>query len=258
MKKYWENFVKYRFLLRELVVTDVKLRYRRSTLGIIWSVLQPLLLMVVLTIVFSQLFKSDIPYFPVYVLTGRILWDFFSQSTIMAMNSITGNAALIKKVYVPKYIFPIAKATSTLVNTAFALIAMLIVMVAVGIKITPVLLLLPLFIFYIFLFAMGVGLILSTLSVFFRDVNYLYEVSLIAWMYLTPLFYPASILGEKFRFILQFNPLYYMIQYFREIVMFATFPSIEQNIICFSIGLLSFLIGLFVFYRKQNEFILYV
>lgn len=258
MRKYWENFVKYRFLLYELVVNDVKLRYRRSVLGIIWSVLHPLLMMVILTLVFSNLFKSDIPYFPVYVLTGRIVWDLFSQATMQSMSSIVGNASLIKKVYVPKYIFPISRCFSTLVNTAFSLIAMLIVMVIVGIQITPVLFLLPLAISYVFLFALGASMFLSALNVFFRDISYLYEVLLTAWMYFTPLFYPSTVLPENLQFIFKINPLYYMVDFFRQIVMYQTFPSMKENLVCLLIGFCSFVVGFYVFYKKQDKFILHV
>lgn len=258
MRRYWDNFVKYRFLLRELVVNDIKLRYRRSVLGIIWSVLHPLMMMVVLTLVFSNLFKSDIPYFPVYVLSGRIIWDMYSQSTMQSMSSIVGNAGLIKKVYVPKYIFPLSRCLSTLVNTGFSLIAMLIVMLIVGVKITPVLLLLPLALLYVLLFAVGVGMLLAALTVFFRDVSYLYEVLLTAWMYFTPLFYPASVLPEHLQFIFKINPLYYMVDYFRQIVMYQTFPSMSENLICLSIGIITFILGFYVFYKKQDKFILHV
>ncbi|MDF2650168.1 MAG: transporter [Paenibacillus sp.] len=258
MKTYWLNFIKYRFLLRELVANDIKLKYRRSVLGIIWSVLHPLMMMIVLTLVFSNLFKSDIPYFPVYIFTGRIVWDLYSHSTTLSMGAIVGNAALIKKVYVPKYIFPLAKCLSTLVNTFFSLIALFFVMFVVGVQITPVLLLIPLALFYVFLFAVGIGLLLSSLSVFFRDMNYLYEVLLTAWMYFTPLFYPATVLPQKYQFIFTLNPLYYMVDFFRDIVMYQTFPSIRENVICLLIGLISFLVGFYVFYKKQDRFILHV
>ncbi|MFE9277955.1 ABC transporter permease [Paenibacillus glucanolyticus] len=258
MKQYWNNFLKYRFLLNELVVNDIKLRYRRSVLGILWSVLHPLLMMVVLTLVFSNLFKSDIPYFPVYVLTGRIIWDMYSNATIQSMGSIVGNASLIKKVYVPKYIFPLSRCISSLVNTGFSLIAMILVMLVVGVKITPVLLLLPLALVYVFLFSVGIGMLLSALTVFFRDVSYLYEVLLTAWMYFTPLFYPANVLPDNMQFIFKINPLYYMVDYFRQIVMYQTFPSIQENVICLLIAVISFIIGFYVFYKKQDKFILHV
>jgi ABC-2 type transport system permease protein len=258
MRTYWGNFLKYRHLLRELVVNDIKLKYRKSVLGIVWSVLQPLMMMIVLTLVFSNLFKSDIPFFSVYVLTGRIVWDLFYQASSSSMGAIVSNASLIKKVYIPKYIFPLARCLSSLVNTGFSLVALFLVMVVVGVELTPLLLLLPLAILYVFLFATGVGMLLAAYNVFFRDVSYLYEVFTTAWMYFTPLFYPASVLPEKYHLIFELNPIYYMVNYFREIVMYQTVPSIQENIICLSIGVFSFLVGFYAFYKKQDKFILHV
>lgn len=258
IKNYIENFKKYKFLLKELVVNDIKIKYQRSVLGILWSVLHPLMIMVVLTAVFSALFKSDIENFAVYVLTGRVIWDLYSQATIFAQGSIVDNAGLIKKVYVPKYIFPISKCFTALVNCCFATAALLLVMVVTGMRLTPVLLLMPIAIFYTVIFAIGVGLILSTVTVFFRDMIYLYEVLMTAWMYFTPIFYPANILPQKFSWVMKVNPLYYFVEYFREIIFEAQFPDIKTNILCFSIGSIAFIVGLFVFYKKQDKFILYV
>lgn len=258
MKAYLENFLKYRFLLKELVINDIKIKYRRSVLGILWSVLQPLMMMVVLTLVFSALFKSDIPHFAVYVLTGRIIWDLYSQATVFAMASIVGNASLIKKVYVPKYIFPLSKCISALVNTVFALIALMIMVVVSHIKITVVILLLPLPLLYVFLFATGIGLLISAYAVFFRDLNYLYDILLTAWMYFTPLFYPVSIIPKEILFMIQLNPLYYMLEMFRQIIMYGQIPTIGSHITCLLISLVSLLIGFFAFLKKQDRFILYV
>jgi ABC-2 type transport system permease protein len=258
MKVYLNNFLKFRFLLFELVINDIKVKYRRSVLGVLWSVLHPLMMMMVLTVVFSSLFKSDIPHFAVYVLTGRIIWDLYSQATIFSMSSIVNNAALIKKVYVPKYIFPLAKSFSSLVNTIFSLIALVIVMVISGVKVNFNILFFPLPLIYTFMFATGVGLIMSAYAVFFRDLNYLYEVLLTVWMYFTPLFYPISILPKEIQFTLQMNPLYHMLNMFREITIYGQTPSLVSNLLCFLIGASSLLVGFIVFYKKQDKFILYI
>ncbi|WP_375528099.1 ABC transporter permease [Paenibacillus terreus] len=252
------NFLKYRFLLKELVVNDIKLRYRRSVLGIIWSVLQPIFMMLVLTIVFSSLFKSDIPHFAVYVLTGRIIWDLFSQSTTSAMTSIVDNASLIKKVYIPKYIFVLAKTVSALVNVCFSIIALLLVIIITGVKISPTIFLLPFPLLYTSMFAAGLGLLLAAYSVFFRDLNYLYEILLTAWMYFTALFYPITIIPENLRFILTINPIYQMLAMFRDVTMYNVVPNFQQNLTCFLIGFFTLVLGFYVFYKKQDKFILYV
>lgn len=258
MKTYIENFLKYRYLLYELVVSDIKIKYRRSFFGILWSVLQPLMMMIVLTIVFSSLFKSSIEHFAVYVFTGRIVWDLFSQATGFALTSIMNNAGLIKKVYVPKYIFPISKGVSGLVNTGFSLVALFMVMIYTGVKINYSILLFPLPILYLFLFSIGIGLIVATYAVFFRDLNYLYELLLTAWMYFTPIFYPASILPKELKFILDVNPIIYYLQMFRDIVLYGQAPSLMSHITCLTIGLVTLLVGAFLFVRKQDRFILYI
>lgn len=258
MKTYIENFLKYRYLLYELVVSDIKIKYRRSFLGVLWSVIQPLMMMMVLTLIFASLFKSDIEHFAVYVFTGRIVWDLFSQATSYALTSIMSNAGLIKKVYVPKYIFPISKGVSGLVNTGFSLVALFMVMIYTGVKIDYSILLLPLPILYLSFFSIGLGLIVATYAVFFRDLSYLYEILLTAWMYFTPIFYPASIIPKEVKFIVDANPITYFLQMFREIVLYGQVPSLMSHITCLTIGLVTLLVGAFLFVRKQDRFILYI
>lgn len=256
MKKYWYNFKKYKYLLLELVRKDIKVKYKRSYLGIIWTLLNPLLMMIVLTMVFSTLFKRNIPNFPVYLLTGKMMFEFFSQATKGAMGSIVGGSSLLKKVYIPKYIFPLSKVLFAFVNLGFSLIALLLVMIVTKTPFNWTLIMLPLPLFYIFLFALGMGLILATYTVFFRDIMHLYGVVLTAWMYFTPLFYPAEIIPKKFTWILKVNPLYHTITMLRNLVLYNQVPTLKDNIICLSFGIFSLIIGLFVFYRKQDKFIL--
>lgn len=258
MKKYISNFLKYRELLAELVVRDIKLKYRRSILGIFWSLLNPLLMMIVLTIVFSNLFKTNIPNFPVYLLTGRIIFDYYSQASRSAMDSIVSNSALIKKVYVPKYIFPLAKSLSAFVNLLFSLLAIVIVLFFTKVKISWTILLFPLPLIYILLFATGIGLILAAYTVFFRDIIHLYNVVLTAWMYFTPLFYPVEIIPDKYKIFIILNPLYYIIESFRQIILNEHILILSTHLISIFISVVVFIIGLIVFYRKQDKFILYI
>jgi len=258
IQRYIENFLKYRFLLKELVSRDIKIKYRRSVLGILWSLLNPLMMMIVLSIVFSALFKHAIPNFPVYLLSGRLIYDFFSQGTRAAMVSIRSSASLLKKVYIPKYMFPLSKVLSTFVTFLISMIVLLIVMLVTRVDFTLNIIFAILPLFYILLFTIGCGLIISTLAVFFRDVEHLYDVILLAWMYFTPLFYPAEIVPRKYQFLLKINPLYYIITIFREAILYGKMPSLGYNIICLSFSLLTFLLGLIVFYRKQDKFILYI
>lgn len=255
---YLQNFIKYKYLFNQLVVRDIKLKYRRSFLGIIWSLINPLMMMIVLTIVFSTLFRRNIPNFPVYLLSGKLLFDFFSQSTKASMKSIRSNTGLLKKIYIPKYLFPLSAVFSTYITFLISLIVLILVMIVTNVQININILFGFLPLLYILIFAVGSGLILSTISVFFRDIEHLYEVILLAWMYLTPLFYPAEIVPQKFQILLKINPLYYMITMFREAILYGRMPSIEYNLISILIAIITLIIGLIGFYKKQDHFILYV
>lgn len=253
-----QGFSIYRNLLKELVIRDIKLRYKRSFLGILWTVLNPILMMLVMTIVFSGLFKVQIENFPIYLFIGNIAYTFNSDATTNALNSITGNSSLIKKIYIPKYLFPVSKVFSALVNLFFSIIALIIIMLITRTPFYATMLLAPLLIFYLLMFSMGLGLLLSVLMVFFRDIAHLYSVFTLAWMYLTPIFYPVSLLQEKASIVPIINPMCHYIDYLRQLILYNTVPSLEENMICFLIGFCFLVVGLFVFYKKQDKFILYI
>jgi len=258
LKEKLDGFRRFSPLLGELVVRDIKVRYRHSALGLIWTVLNPLLMMVVITIVFSTLFKQNIPNFPIYYLSGSLLFSFNSESTTTALYSMISNASLIKKVYIPKYLFPFSNVVSGLVNLGFSLIAMFIVMVVTGAPFHATLMLIPLPIFYTLLFSTGLGILLAALTVFFRDISHFYSVFILAWTYLTPVFYPVEILPPMAMKLMQLNPMYHYISFMRELVLYGNFPSMRENLLCFAMGCIMLLIGLFVFYKKQDKFVLYV
>ncbi|MCP1137540.1 ABC transporter permease [Paenibacillus polysaccharolyticus] len=256
--KYLVNFDRYKGLLWEFVLRDLKIKYRKSVLGYFWSLLNPLLMMIVLTAVFSNFFRFDIPNFPVYLLTGQILFSFFSEATSTSMNSIINSGSLIKKVYIPKYIFPISRVISSFISLLFSLLAIIIVIVITKVKISAMILFFPIPLLYVFLFSLGIGFILSVLAVFFRDMLHLYTVILSAWMYLTPIFYPISILPDYVKTIIHANPMYYFVKAFRDITLYNQFPDVQTNVMCMLFSLGSFVIGLAVFYKYQHKFVLYV
>lgn len=258
IQKYLNNFSKYKWLLYELVMRDIKVKYKRSVLGLLWSLLNPLFMMIVMTIVFSHIFRFDIENFPIYLLCGQIIFGFMSEGTSMAMGSIIGSGQLIKKVYIPKYIFPLSRILSSFVNLIFSLIAVVIVMIATHVKLTFVLLLFPISLIYILTFSIGLGLILATYAVFFRDIVHLYGVFITAWSYITPLFYPISIIPKNYLILIKLNPMYYYIEHFREIVLYARVPSLKLNLICIASSMIMLILGLVVFYRNQDKFILYI
>lgn len=254
-------FVKYRALINQLVQRDIKTKYRRSVLGLLWTVLNPLLMMTVLSIVFSYFFSryGDVENFPVYLLCGQVIFNFFNESTSIAMGSIVHSGELIKKVYVPKYLFPITKVMSSGVNLLSSMIALVIVMVATRSRVTPTVLLAVFPLLYVLLFSAGVSLFLSAAAVSFRDLMHLYSVVTTAWMYLTPVIYPMSILDGAPKwavFIINANPLTAFIKIFRAVVLDGvTAPWIlhVQSIVWCVIALV---IGSLVFKKSQDKFIL--
>ncbi|MDU8924665.1 ABC transporter permease [Pasteurellaceae bacterium LIM206] len=254
-----KRFYAFDELLKQLIIRDIKLKYRRSYLGYFWSILNPLMLMVVLVIVFSNLFRFDIPNLPLYLITGQVIFNFMTEATNMSVGSIIGNAALIKKTYVPKYIFTVARVGSSLVNLIFSLGALLLVMIFTKAEFTWNLLFSPFIILQVFIFSLGLSLWLSAASVFFRDIQYLWGVFISMWMYLTPLFYPVNIIPESYQTLYKTaNPMYWYIEQFRDIVLYAKFPNVTSIYMGITIAILVLCLGAWYFNRKQDEFILYI
>ncbi len=249
---------KYGFLLSQLVQRDFKTRYRRSVLGVLWSLLNPLLIMVVQYLVFSTLFRWNIPNFAVYLLSGIVIFNYMADATSQSMTCIVQNVSLINKVYVPKYIYPFSRVLSSGVNFLFSLAALYIVILITGLQITAYHLSIPYGILMLFLFINGLSLLLASMMVFFRDTQFLYSVFLTIWTYLTPLFYPESILPPLMLNILKFNPMYHFIRFIRTIVLDGVLPGFQQWIYCSVFAIISFALGVIVFKKTQNKFILYL
>lgn len=256
MIAYINAFKKYKFLISQLVSRDFRIKYKRSVLGVLWSLLNPLLTILVQYIVFSELFRFDIKNFPVYLLSGTVLFNFFSEATSQALISITGNASLITKVYVPKYIFPLTKVLSSCINLGFTLAALIIIVPLQGLQYNIYYLFIPFGLLCIIIFSMGISLILSSMMVYFRDTQFLYNVILTLWTYLTPLFYPESIVPEKFVFFIRINPMYYFIRYIRSIILDGILPDLSSHAVCILFSVITFMIGIFVFKKAQKNFIL--
>lgn len=258
LKKYINNFAKYRFLLGELVKKGITLKYRRSYLGILWTLVEPLLTMVVLTLVFGALLGNEDKQFPVYILSGRLLYSFFSNSTKVAMKSIRTHSGMIKKVYVPKYMYPLS---SILTDYIIFLISLIIlVLVGIVLKVKPT--------FYLFqaviplilmpIMAYGIGLVLATLSVFFRDLEYIWSVALMLVMYTSAIFYrPAKIIDAGYGWLLEINPLYSIVVNFRNSIFGLPLDQRALSLsLLYSFGFL--ILGTLMFVKKQDEFILHV
>ena len=251
-----EAFCRYNYLLRQLIARDFKTKYKRSVLGILWSFLNPLLTMLVQYLVFSTLFRSDVANFPLYLLTGIVCFGFFSEASAMSLMSIVGNASLITKVYVPKYIYPVSRVLSSTVNLLLSLIPLLGVMLLTGTPFRPSLLLLPFGLVCLVAFSLGVGFVLSAMMVFFRDTQFLWGVVSMLWMYLTPIFYPESIIPAGLLPLFKCNPLYHIIRFVRILLIDGVSPEPKAYALCLAASFVPLLIGALIFRANQDKFVL--
>lgn len=258
-RKFILDFKKYKYLLNQLVKRDIKIKYRRSILGIFWSFLEPLLTMIILTIIFSTLFKGfGVANYPVYLLTGRLLYEFFATGSTAAMRSIRGNSPLIKSVYVPKYIYPLSVTISNFITFLLSLIVLFIVMMVTHADFTIYLIFVSLPILALLLFTLGVGLITATINVFFRDLEHFYGIFIMLFMYATPIFYPPEIVPESFRFIQTFNPVYAVIECCRTVFLQGTLYDPSRMLFAMASGILALIVGIILFNKYQNKFILHI
>ena len=259
MKTRCQVLYNYRYLIKQLVTKDIKLKYRRSFLGYVWSVLNPLMVMVVMYLVFSKMFRFNIDNYSAYLIIGQTLFTFMTEATNQAIFSITGNGPLLKKVYVPKYVFTLSKVTSSLVNLVFSLGAMIIVFVITKVQFSWAMLFFPVILMEVYIFSLGLGLFLAEAAVFFRDIQYIYNVLTTAWMYLTPIFYPMEQLPESVQKAIKiFNPMYQYITQFRRISLHQTLPAAGDVVYGFAIAFVFLIVGSWAFIRKQDDFILYI
>lgn len=249
IKKYW-------FLIKQLVSRDFKVRYKRSMLGMMWSILNPVLMMLVQYMVFSRLFKGGIENIALYILSGSVIFNFFTEAVNQALGSIVYSASLITKVYVPKYIYPISKVLSSTVNLFISMLPLLVVMILTGEEFTKALLALPFLIICVLVFCMGIGMLLATSMVFFRDTQFLWGIFSLLWMYMTPLFYPESIMEQSLHWIFDINPMYYYVNFIRDITLHGVSPDPREYLICILFAMGSFCVGGYIFKKNQNKFIL--
>lgn len=268
--KYLKNFYKYRYLLFEIVRKNIKLQYRNSVLGMFWTFLQPLLTTIVLVLIFDGVFGRKDPSlvnYPIFLLCGRLIFEFYTQSTKRAMRSIRLSASVIKKVYVPKYMYPLSNVISNFVTFLISLIVLVCFIVYFYFfseqppHITPYVFLAFIPIAILLILSLGVGLILCTLEVFFKDIEYLYEVFCTLLFYMTPIIYKLDALNiniKPVKMALMANPLYPIIEMFRDCVLFGEMININHLLYSLAFSLATLLIGFLVFYKKQDKFILHI
>ena len=254
----FQKLKKYQFLFQELVHRDFTKKYKRTVLGIAWSVLSPMLTLLVMNIVFGTLLGSNIEHYTIYLFSGQLIFSFFNDSTNEGMTSLLNNAEIFTKVNVPKYMFLLSKNISSLINFGITLIIYFLFVIANGIPITWKFILLLYPICCLVVFNLGIGFILSALYVFFRDIQYLYGIFTLLLMYLSAIFYSIEEFPPIGRNLYLLNPVYVYICYFRKIVIDGDIPSIWFHLIAASYALIAFVIGYWIYKKKNHSFLYYV
>lgn len=253
------NGWRYAPLMLNLVARDLKKKYRASFLGYAWCVLNPLLIMIIMTIVFSRMFRQSIENYPIYFFTGRMMYVFVTTGAGAVMKSLVGNAALMRKTRVPYYMFPFSAFLTAFVDFLFNLVAFAIVMIFTGTPVNHRIIAFPVVLLQASLFTFGFGLLLAIANIYFRDIQYLYAAFTTAWMYLTPLFYPLANLPEGIREIIQrWNPLYFFVEQTRSIFLDRLWPNQVTMIKGFAVGVIFLSLGLLLYNRVKKNMMLYL
>jgi ABC-type polysaccharide/polyol phosphate export permease len=258
IKYVWK---KYSFLLKQLVSRDFKVKYKRSVLGVFWSLLYPVLTMAVMALVFTNVFKFTTPgvNYLAYLMSGLVMFNYFSEASNLAMSSVVANFSLINKVYMPKYIFPVSKCVFVGINFLLSLIPLYVILLATGTGVNVYHLLLPYAYICLFLFTLGFSLILSSVAVFLRDMFYIYGVVISLWTYMTPIMYDIAIIDKPaLLFIFKLNPMYWIVYFVRHIMLYSAVPEINVWIYCALVAIVTMIVGIFVFKKTQDKFIYYV
>lgn len=252
------DLIGHRDLIRELVVRALKVRYRRSAIGFLWTMLHPLIMMLVLSIVFSQVFRVQVPNYALYALAGIVFWQFFSQTVTSCLHSLRGNARLLTKLPIPKAVFPIATVLSGLLNLAFALVPLLGIAIATGLAPTAAIAFLPIGILVVAVMALGAGLLLAPLSVIFSDTVEVITIVLSLLLYLTPVFYPRSIVPDRLQWAVHLNPLAAALEVFRAPIVDRTLPAAADVAIAGAAAIILLAVGSWFFAASSRRLALYL
>jgi len=236
------------------VTNSIKTRYKRSTLGILWTLLNPLLNTLVLSIAFQAIMRFDVENYTIYLLVGLLVWTFFSQTTMHSMNTLIWGSNLLKRIYVPRTIFAVSVVGNGLINYLLSLIPLAVIMLFMRQPFTPALLLLPLAILLLAMFTLGVALFMSTLAVFFVDIVDIYGILLSALFYLTPIIYPISLIPDRFLPLIKLNPMTTMIDLFRSLIYYGELPAMNITLAAIALSITSLAIGWWVFTKRVDEF----
>ena len=249
---------RYRELIWALALKELKLRYKRSVLGFLWALLNPALMMAVLTVVFSTILRFGIPHYAIFLLSVLLPWTFFSQSLSYAVDCIVGNGELIKKVSVPKLVFPVAAVVSNIINLLLSFIPMALVVLAMRHPFYKTWLYLPVPVLALIIFTLGMSCFFATANVFYRDVAHILQVVLSAWFYFTPIIYGLDLVPAHLQWLFRLNPIIYVTNGFRLAIYYGMLPSWRSVGASFVCGIVALVIGCAIFRKYQDEFVFYV
>lgn len=248
-----QELLRYRNLVAQTVRRNIIVRYKRSVLGIAWTMLNPLGTTLVLTFVFSNVFGGGASY-AVYVLSGLICWTFFAQATSDSMSNLVWGGGLLKRIYIPRTVFAVSSIGTGLINLAMAIVPLIIVMLIAGVTPRWSMLILPIPALFLAMFALGMGLFLSSMAIYFADVMEMYAILLTAWLYYSPVIYRVDMLPERYHWLLRLNPIYHLIGLFRTPVLEGRIPAASEFLLAGAIALVTLLVGWFLFAQKADEF----
>ena len=258
MLEFIRQLIRNRELIWALALKELRVRYKRSVLGFIWALLNPLLMMVVMTVVFGTLLQISLPHYSIFLLSMLLPWTFFSQTLSYSVESIVSNGELLKKVRVAEIVFPVAALVSNIINFLLSIIPLLVLIVALRFPLHWTLIYLPVPMVGLFLFTLGVAFFFATANVFYRDVSHIIQVILQVWFYLSPIIYSLDRVPEHYRWFFRLNPLLYMLNGFRLSIYYGLLPTLQSMMASLICGLLALGIGLSIFRRYEKKFVYYV
>lgn len=253
-KRLMSDVKESKYVLSNFINQDLTVKYKRSVLGFFWSLLNPLATMMISSVVFGSIMRFELKDFVVFLYAGMLPWGYFGSASDLSGCSIINNEGFIKKIYMPKIVFPLTTVCSQFINMLFSMSALFLFMLVLGAKVTPALLFLPVAFLIIFLWTFGFSLLMATVNVYFRDMRYLMSVIMNAWYYITPILYPITAIPEKLRVIFYCNPGYYLVDMFRSPIYYNVLPDAKNILIAVGCALAVFVIGLACFYSKEKDF----
>lgn len=256
--KITQKIKQYRFLFEELVKRDFTKKYKRTVLGMLWSVLGPLMTLGVMALVFTQFFGRNMEHYIIYLFCGNLLYGYFKESTGTGMTALYDNSSIFSKVNVPKYMFLLSKNVSSLINFGINIVVLLVFCIVDGVAFSWKFIMLLYPIGCLVVFNLGMGLILSAMYMMFRDMKYLYDIFTLLLMYLSAIFYSIDAYSQKVQYLFYLNPIYVYIRYFRKIILEGTIPKLSFHLLAAAYAIIVLVIGAVIYKKKNYKFLYYI